>query len=63
MIKFIAFVCLVNLLIGISILLGADIGEKKLIMYENTVDSTGKTVTSSPIYAYAACCNCKCKDK
>lgn len=61
MIKFIGFICLLNLLIGISILLGADLGTKKLIMYENTVDPNGKTVASTPIYAY--CGNCSCKDK
>jgi hypothetical protein len=63
MIKFIAFISLLNLLIGISIMLGATIGERKLIMYEHTVDPNGKTVASTPIYAYAPCQNCVCKDK
>ena len=63
MIKFIAFICLLNLLIGVSILLGADLGTKKLIMFEREVDPAGNTVTLSPIYAYTSCHNCPCKDK
>ena len=63
MIKFIAFICLLNLLIGVSILLGADLGTKKLIMFEREVDPAGNTVALSPIYAYTSCHHCPCKDK
>jgi hypothetical protein len=61
MIKFIAFISLLNLLIGISILLGADLGTKKLVMFEHTVDPEGNMVSSTPIYAY--CGHCKCENK
>lgn len=59
--QFIAFVALINLLIGVSILFGAEIAERKLIMFESTVDAEGKTVATTPIYAY--CANCTCKNK
>jgi hypothetical protein len=63
MIKFIAFISLLNLLIGISILLGADLGTKKLVMFEREVDPVGNTVALTPIYAYSSCHDCKCKNK
>jgi hypothetical protein len=63
MIKFIAFISLLNLLIGLSILLGANLGEKELVMFEREVDPTSNTVSLTPIYAYFPCQNCKCKDK
>ena len=61
LLKFLTFIALLNLLIGFAILLGADIGEKKLIMFERTVNSEGNSVTTTPIYAY--CANCTCKNK
>ena len=63
LIQFIAFVGLLNLLVGLSILLGADIGTKKLVMFERETDPSGKTVMLSPIYAYTSCHNCTCKNK
>lgn len=61
LLQFTAFIALINLLVGVSLLLGADMAEKKLIMFENTVDPKGNTVSSTPIYAY--CARCTCKDK
>lgn len=63
MIKFCLFIGLLNLLVVLSILFGASLGDRKLIMYEETVDPKGKTVSTTPIYAYAYCKDCPCKDK
>ena len=61
LLKFVAFIALLNLLTGLALLLGADIGEKKLVIFEDIVDSKGNTVASTPIYAY--CANCTCTNK